>query len=107
MRGEGNPMPGPEPPFPSKKADKPVICGTNLYRDKSVGDAHGNWHATEQEATNDKKNVERSAENDAWVNAKQDAVKVAERKCPRECRHKHSHDHPSPVQPFYRPAEIT
>ena len=105
-------MPGSEPPFPSKKASEPVVCGTNLYRDKSVGTAHGKWRATEKEARNDKQNVERSAENEAWVKAKQEAVAVAERPCPKRtreinCPHKHSHDDPDPCRPFYRPAEIT
>ena len=105
-------MPGPQPEFPAKKANKPVTCGTNLYRDESTGSAHGQWHATEQEARADKANVERSAENEAWVKAQQEAVAVADRPCPprtreQNCSHKHSHDDPDPCRPFYRPAKIT
>jgi hypothetical protein len=94
-------------PIKIKKANEPVECGVNKYVDVCFGTSHGNWHGTENAAKADKKAVEASAENEAWVAAQQEAVAVAERKCPqRRCPNKSSEDDPDPVKPWYRPAEI-
>jgi hypothetical protein len=94
------------PPIPAKKSSEAVSCGINKYVDVCVGTGHGPWRGTEKQAKADKKNVEHSAENDAWIKAQQEAVDVAERTCPSKCKHKSSEDDPDPVQPWYRPAEV-
>lgn len=93
-------------PVSTKKATEPVTCGINKYVDVCFGTAHGEWHDTEQKAKANKKAVEGSAENEAWIKAQQEATDVAERECPRRCHNKSSEDDPDPVKPWYRPAEI-
>ena len=96
-------------PVTKKKASDPVGCGDNMYQDVVHGEsAHGPWHTTENAAKADKKNVEATAENNAWNAARKVADEVADRDCPRpRCPHKRSVGDSGPVEPWYRAAEIT
>lgn len=95
------------PGQPTKQATEAVGCGVNHYVDVSFGTAHGAWHASEREAQADKRSVEGSAEQDAWVHAQQEAVAVADRECPERCRPKRAQGgDPPPIEPTYRAADV-
>ena len=95
------------PITPIKTYNDPVSCYANHYVDKAIGEAaHGPWHATEKEAQADKKNVEASAENNAFIKAQGDAGNVLDRDCPGTCPVKTSDNPPDPPQASYRPADV-